>query len=70
MAIHRRRARLVIETVAAGYTFQDPSGPPWRAWSNGDAPGRSVELSMTDVLAAKETGQSDLPLEPKDEVPT
>jgi hypothetical protein len=36
-----------------------------------DAPGGiPVELSMTDVLTAKETGQSDLPLEPKDEVPT
>src|SRR6185436_18514145 len=59
---------VVIETVAAGYTFQ---GRPVRSAlvrvSNGDASGGvPIELSMTDVLAAKETGQSDLPLEPKD----
>ncbi len=63
---------LVTETVAAGYTFQ---GKPVRSAlvrvSNGEAPGGvPVELGMADVLAAKATGQSNLPLEPKDEVPT
>jgi molecular chaperone GrpE (heat shock protein) len=60
---------LITEMVATGYTFQGkPLRPALVRVRNDATPdGTSVELGMAETLAAKQTGQSHLPLEPKSE---
>jgi len=63
---------LVTEMVATGYTFQGkPLRPALVHVGNGDAAKAvAVELGVAEILAAKQTDQSDLPLQPKDEIAT
>jgi len=60
---------LVSEMVATGYTFQGkPLRPALVRVGNGDTPkGVPVELGVAEIPAAKQTGQSHLPLDPKGE---
>jgi len=55
--------------VATGYTFQGkPLRPALVRVGNGAIPeGVPVGLGVAEILPAKQTGQSHLPLEPKSE---
>lgn len=60
---------LVTEMVATGYTFQGkPLRPALVRVRKDDTPdGVPAESGVAEILAAKQTGQSHLPLEPKSE---